>query len=112
MEQLSQKHCAPNPPGTLPLTPDQALAMKASLHGSWDLTLDSTCLERVFRFKNFKNAMAFAVRVGDIAEAENHHPDLHVSWGRLRVDITSHDVHGLSENDFILAARIDALAAE
>ncbi len=112
MEPLAQKHCVPNQPGTQPFTPDQALALKEKIHGDWNLTMNATRLERVFRFRNFKDAMALAVRVGDIADAENHHPDLFVSWGRLRVEITSHDVHGLSENDFILAAKVDALVAE
>jgi 4a-hydroxytetrahydrobiopterin dehydratase len=64
-------------------------------------------LERTYTFKNFAEAMAFANRVGDIAEAEGHHPDLHVSWGRCRVEVWTHKIGGLTESDFYFAAKAD-----
>lgn len=112
MEQLAKKHCVPARPGTAPFTEAQALAMKNLIHGDWTLTQENTRLERVFRFRNFRDAMKLAVAVGEAADAENHHPDLHVSWGRLRVEITTHDIRGLAESDFILAAKVDALYGE
>jgi 4a-hydroxytetrahydrobiopterin dehydratase len=109
MELLTKKHCIPCEKGAQPFTAGEAGALLDRIHGDWALTHDATRIERVFRFKNFKEAMNFAVRVGDLAEEENHHPDLHVSWGRLRVEITTHKIKGLVESDFVLAAKIDEL---
>lgn len=90
-----------------PLTPAEVLVMKVQLHPDWDLIDNGTRLIRRFRFRNFKDAMALAVIIGDLAEAENHHPDLFIAWGRLDVAITTHSVHGLMENDVVFAARVD-----
>jgi len=68
-------------------------------------------IERTFTFPDFREAMAFAVRVGELAEAEGHHPDLHVAWGRVRVETWTHKIYGLHRNDFILAAKTDKLYA-
>ena len=70
---------------------------------------EASRIEREFRFPDFKGALAFANRVGAIAEAENHHPDLLVSWGKVGVVLTTHSAKGLTENDFALARLIDAL---
>ena len=69
-------------------------------------------ISRTFEFPDFAAALAFANRVGEIAEAEGHHPDLLVAWGRVEVTIWTHKVNGLTESDFILAAKIDRLPAE
>ena len=66
-------------------------------------------LEKEFAFKNFKEALVFANHIGRLAEEEGHHPDLLISWGKLRVELWTHKIQGLSENDFILAAKIDIL---
>ncbi len=66
-------------------------------------------LVREFKFSDFRTALAFANRVGDLAEREQHHPDLHVAWGRVVVETWTHKIRGLHRNDFILAAKIDAL---
>ena len=71
---------------------------------------DAHLLIKEFQFKNFKEALAFANKVGEIAEAEQHHPDLSVGWGRVSVELTTHAIDGLSENDFIVAAKIDEIA--
>jgi 4a-hydroxytetrahydrobiopterin dehydratase len=73
----------------------------------WELA-DST-LTRRFRFKNFKEAMAFVNKVAELAEAEGHHPDIHISYNRVRLDLTTHAIKGLSDNDFIMAAKINRL---
>jgi 4a-hydroxytetrahydrobiopterin dehydratase len=78
--------------------------------GEWVLVDDAHLLAREFHFKDFKEAMAFTNKVADIAEAEGHHPDLSISWGSVGVELTTHAIGGLSENDFILAAKIDELA--
>mgnify|MGYP001591399523 CR=1 FL=1 len=64
---------------------------------------------REFKFKDFKDAMTFANKVGDIAESEGHHPDMEVGWGRVGIHLTTHAINGLHDNDFIVAAKIDAL---
>jgi 4a-hydroxytetrahydrobiopterin dehydratase len=64
-------------------------------------------LIRAFRFKDFAQAMTFVNRVAGIAEAEGHHPDIHISWNRVRLELTTHAIKGLSENDFIMAAKIN-----
>lgn len=66
-------------------------------------------LVRRSKFKNFVESMVFVNRVADLAEAEGHHPDIHISWNRVRLELTTHAIKGLSENDFILAAKINAL---
>jgi 4a-hydroxytetrahydrobiopterin dehydratase len=68
-------------------------------------------LRREFEFKDFKEAMDFAVRVGELAEREQHHPDLHVAWGKVVVETWTHKIRGLHENDFILAAKTDEIYA-
>ena len=66
-------------------------------------------LKRTFTFEDFVSALGFVNRIGEIAEAEGHHPDLYLAWGRVGVEIWTHKINGLSESDFILAAKIDAL---
>jgi 4a-hydroxytetrahydrobiopterin dehydratase len=109
MELLTKKHCIPCEAGAIPFTEEQSVVMKKNIHSDWNLTHDNTRLERVFRFKNFKGAINLAVLVGDLAEQENHHPDLHVSWGKLIVEITTHKIKGLVESDFVLASKVDAV---
>lgn len=104
---LFQKTCIPCQGGATPYTEAEATVLKVHIHTDWDLTDNGTRLVRRFRFKNFKDAMALAVKIGDIAETENHHPDMHISWGRLKVEITTHKIHGLVESDFIFAAKVD-----
>ncbi len=72
-------------------------------------TLHQKSIEREFRFKNFKESMGFIRKVGDLAEQEGHHPDMFVFYNRVRLQMSTHKVGGLTENDFILAAKIDAL---
>ena len=75
----------------------------------WDLIESATKIRRTFTFKNFITAQAFAVKVGNLAEAENHHPDITYGWGFCTVLLYTHKINGLHENDFILAAKINHL---
>jgi 4a-hydroxytetrahydrobiopterin dehydratase len=111
MSELLQSSCEPCRGGVPPLGPDEARAMLAQVP-SWRITeVDGISrIEREFTFPDFKTAMAFAVRVGELAEAEGHHPDLHVGWGKVRIETWTHKIRGLHRNDFILAAKVDALA--
>jgi 4a-hydroxytetrahydrobiopterin dehydratase len=85
----------------------KAQAMLRQLGEGWQLTHDGTRLERGYAFKNFAQALAFADKVGEIAEKEGHHPDLHVGWGRCTVEVWTHKINGLTESDFFLAAKAD-----
>jgi len=75
----------------------------------WELSNDGKSISRRFKFKNFADSLAFINKVGEIAEIENHHPNIKFGWGYARVEISTHAIHGLSENDFILAAKINSL---
>lgn len=108
MTDLTQKKCIPCEVGGLPLTFDEAQALLAQAP-QWSLAADGKRISKAFTFKDFAGAMQFAGKVGEIAEMEGHHPDLHISWGKVVVELWTHAVDGLSENDFILAAKIDRI---
>lgn len=83
--------------------------MMAQLREGWMLVDDAHLLVKEFRFKDFADAMAFANKVAAIAEEEQHHPDLAIAWGSVSIELSTHAIAGLSENDFILAAKIDQI---
>lgn len=91
------------------MTPAQAEGYMAELHDDWMLVDDAHLLVREFRFKDFADAMAFANKIAAVAEEEGHHPDLTIGWGSVGVELSTHAANGLTENDFILASKIDAL---
>ena len=107
MSELAKKKCVPCEGGVKPYTPQEAQVMLKKVSKDWMLIDDAHLLVKEFRFKDFAQAMAFANKVADIANAEDHHPELGVGWGRVSVELTTHAIDGLSENDFILAAKID-----
>jgi len=109
MSDLAKKRCIPCEEGGDPLLCEQAEDLQRQLNPEWMLIDQCHMLARSFTFKNFKEALDFANKVGAIAEEENHHPDLTVGWGHVGVELTTHAVGGLSENDFILAAKIDGI---
>jgi 4a-hydroxytetrahydrobiopterin dehydratase len=109
MSELADKHCVPCEDDGFPaLTPEQA---KDFIEHTplWSLNEESTSIHRVFRFADFKTALAFVNEVGKVAEEEWHHPDIKLGWGKVEVKITTHSIKGLSENDFIVAAKVDLL---
>ncbi len=107
---LDQRACVPCRGRVPPLKGRELAALHALLPPGWQV-VDEHHLEKEFRFANFADALAFANRVGALAESVNHHPDLLVAWGRVRVTVWTHKINGLSEADFVLAAKADALAA-
>lgn len=108
-DELAKKKCVPCEVGGVPLTREEAEILLRQVP-EWHLNETATQIEREFAFKNFKEAITFADDVGEIAEEEEHHPDLYVSWGKVKVELSTHAVKGLSENDFILAAKINELS--
>lgn len=107
MEQLTQKKCVPCEGGVPRLTPDQIQPLLAQIEG-WTLH-DDRKLSKRYLFDDFKAAMAFVIRMADLAEIEGHHPDFAVHYSVVDVEIWTHAIGGLSENDFILAAKLDRL---
>ena len=105
---FAEKHCVPCEGGVMPLFRTKAEEFLKEITG-WSLSSDVKKISKTFKFKNFKDALLFANKVGDIAEAEKHHPDMLVAWGRVGIELTTHAIGGLSENDFVLAAKIDEL---
>jgi 4a-hydroxytetrahydrobiopterin dehydratase len=105
---LAAQSCVPCRAGAPALEPGRRDELLRQLSGEWRV-VDGQRLERVFLFRNFRAAIRFANAVGDIAEQQGHHPELLVGWGRVKVSLFTHVIGGLHENDFILAARIDAL---
>jgi len=104
MSELKEKYCRACEEGMPAMSMEEAQAMMEQVAG-WELGEGK--LSRQFKFKNFKEAMIFVNKVADIAEAEGHHPDIYISWNRVRLDLTTHIIKGLSENDFIMAAKVD-----
>jgi 4a-hydroxytetrahydrobiopterin dehydratase len=109
MSDLTAQRCEPCEGGVAPLTRDEAQALMDQLHEDWSLTEDATEIRRDYQFKGFNKTMGFVNAVAWIANGENHHPDLEVGWGHCLVRYTTHAIGGLSQNDFICAAKIDAL---
>lgn len=109
MTELANKHCAPCN-GLIPLLSVQQIDKYAKqLHSDWQLSDDSTSLQRKFAFKGFAKATYLANLCIWLADREGHHPDIAFGWGYCHVSLTTHDVSGLTENDFIWAARLDDL---
>ena len=110
--ELTRKHCVPCEGGIPPLSAEQVRSFLASLP-AWKLTSDGQRIRREWRAKDFLVALDFFNRVGKLAEEEDHHPDLHlVGYRNVAIEISTHAIGGLSENDFILAAKIEQLPIE
>jgi len=101
---LAEKHCVPCRGGVPPLQGPELERLRAQLP-DWQV-VNGHHLERTFAFPDFKSALDFVNRAGAIAEEEGHHPDLHLSWGKVGVTTWTHKIDGLTESDFILAAKI------
>lgn len=107
MSDLAKKRCTSCEGGTAALSRGDITPLLAQLRG-WEV-IDNHHLRKSWTFPDFKSALEFVNRVGELAERENHHPDLYLSWGKARVETWTHNVNGLTQNDFILAAKIDEL---
>ena len=108
MEALTEKSSKTYQKGDPPLTMDEANQLLQQLQ-DWSLDKDKPRIQRTFKFKNFYETIAFVNSVAWIAHQEDHHPDMEVTYNRCVVHYSTHSVGGLSENDFICAAKIDAL---
>jgi 4a-hydroxytetrahydrobiopterin dehydratase len=107
---LAEKSCIPCRGGIPPLTRDAAEEYRQQAP-HWALLDDATRIERTYRYRNFAEALAFIERAAALAEAEGHHPDICFGWGYATVSLRTKKIKGLHENDFIMAAKLDRLAA-
>jgi len=108
MAQLAEKHCVPCRGGVEALKGEAMERMARQLQPGWKV-VDEHHLEREYQFEDFRHALEFVNEVGELAELENHHPDICLSYGKVVLQLWTHKIRGLHDNDFVLAAKIDAL---
>ncbi|MBS1849689.1 MAG: 4a-hydroxytetrahydrobiopterin dehydratase [Acidobacteria bacterium] len=108
MSTLAGKTCVPCKGGVAPLKGKELQTLHHELP-EWQV-VDEHHLTRLFKFPDFKTALAFVNRVGEVAEQQGHHPDINFTWGKAQITLWTHSIDGLTESDFIMAAKIDALA--
>jgi len=109
MAPLAQEACEACTGSTPVVAGAELEELRAQLDPRWSLSEDSRAISRAWKFRDFAEAFAFAVRVAFVAEGEEHHPDVTVGWGRCEVRLTTHAVSGLTRNDFIVAAKLDRI---
>jgi len=112
MNRLIDKKCEPCEGKTQPLSKEKAAGYLPEVQG-WQIDAAGKLIARDFTMKNFVAAVTFIQKIAEVAEAENHHPDIHLTgYRKLRIELSTHAIGGLSENDFIVAAKVNALPAE
>ena len=107
MTELASKTCVPCRGGVPPLKGEQLDALQRQVP-EWEV-VEEHHLRQHFRFKNFREALDFVNKVGELAEEQGHHPDIYFGWGRVEVTVWTHKINGLTESDFIFAAKVDTL---
>ncbi|UCD29310.1 MAG: 4a-hydroxytetrahydrobiopterin dehydratase [Planctomycetota bacterium] len=107
---LSDRKCVPCMGGVPPLKGDALTRLFEQLPDGWTV-VDQHHLVKEFNFKDFREALAFTNHVGELAEEQGHHPDIHLAWGKVRIEVWTHKIDGLTESDFIFAAKTDTLSA-
>lgn len=108
MSTLASRECVPCRGGVPPLTPEEIRPLHSELDPGWQV-VNQHHLTRLFEFRNFRKALDFVNRIGEMAEEQGHHPDVYLAWGKARVDVWTHKIDGLTESDFVFAAKCDAL---
>ncbi len=107
MSELAAKTCVPCRGGVPPLKGEELTKLLAQLDG-WNVVQEHH-LEKSYHFPDFRTALEFTNKVGQLAEEQGHHPDIYLAWGKVQIQIWTHKIDGLTESDFILAAKIDQL---
>src|SRR6185436_17665725 len=108
MNELAEKECVPCKGGIPPLKGEELRKLTGQLKQGWEV-VNEHHLEKEYKFKDFREALDFTNKVGELAEAQGHHPDIYLTWGKVKVQIWTHKIDGLTESDFVLAAKIDRL---
>jgi 4a-hydroxytetrahydrobiopterin dehydratase len=111
MSALAEKQCVPCKGGVPSLKGPELARLARDLGASWQIVAERQ-LEKEYQFKNFREALDFTNRVGELAEGQGHHPDIYLAWGRVKLTIWTHKINGLTESDFVLAAKADRLLAQ
>src|SRR5579872_4795336 len=107
MKDLAEKECIPCKGGTPPLKGDELLKLTEQLGHGWHV-VDEHHLEKEYKFPNFREALAFTNKVGALAEKIQHHPDIFLAWGKVKLTLWTHKIDGLTERDFIFAAKVES----
>jgi 4a-hydroxytetrahydrobiopterin dehydratase len=105
---LAQKQCVACKGGVPPLTGHDLTLLAKQIEAGWHV-VNEHHLEKEFKFTNFRQALQFTNRVGELAEAQNHHPDIYLAWGKVKLTLWTHKIDGLTESDFVFAAKVDLL---
>lgn len=105
--ELARKKCVPCEGGTVPMSKAEAERMLKQVNG-W--SLEGKMIRKQFVFRDFTEAMAFVNKIAALAEGEDHHPDIKINWNKVTLELWTHAIGGLSENDFIVAAKVDAIS--
>jgi 4a-hydroxytetrahydrobiopterin dehydratase len=108
MTALAEKECVACKAGTPALKGNDLARLAEELGGGWNV-VDEHHLEKEYEFKNFRDALAFTNRVGELAEAQGHHPDIYLAWGQVKLTLWTHKIDGLTESDFVFAAKANEL---
>jgi 4a-hydroxytetrahydrobiopterin dehydratase len=108
MIALAEKQCVPCQGGVPPLKGQELVRLARELDGGWQV-VEERQLEKEYKFKDFREALGFTNQIGGLAEAQGHHPDIYLAWGKVKLTIWTHKVNGLTESDFVLAAKADKL---
>jgi len=106
MSELAQENCIPCRGGVPPLKGEELDALQEKLGNGWQI-INEHHLEKEYIFADFIQALDFTVKVGEVAENQDHHPDIYLAWGKVKLTIWTHKIDGLTESDFILAAKAD-----
>ena len=107
MQELADKQCIPCRGGIPPLTTDEIRPLARQLP-DWEV-VDGHHLDRSYKFEDFREALEFTNRVGELAEEQGHHPDIYLAWGKVGIQLWTHKIDGLSESDFVMAAKVERL---
>jgi 4a-hydroxytetrahydrobiopterin dehydratase len=108
MNTLAEKQCVPCKGGVPSLRGKELARLAGELGGGWQVAAERQ-LEKEYQFKGFREALDFTNKVGELAEAQGHHPDIYLAWGKVKLTVWTHKINGLMESDFVLAAKADRL---
>lgn len=108
MSDLASRDCVPCKGGVPPLAGEELSDLETQLGNGWEV-VDEHHLEKEYKFANFVEALAFTNQIGELAESVNHHPNIFLTWGKVRIELWTHKIDGLTESDFVWAAKADQL---
>ena len=109
MTALAEKECVACKGGAATLKGEALAGFSKQINSDWRVVNEHQ-LEREYKFANFRDALAFTNRVGELAESQNHHPDFYLAWGKVKLTLWTHKIDGLTESDFVFAAKVDQLS--